>query len=164
MMGSGKTSVGRKLANLLSYQFIDVDEYIELQENCSIRVLFKEKGEEAFRELEHQYLKDIVKLENTVVSTGGGLPCHHQHMDLMNNTGATVYLDAEPAFLKSRLVDNKKLRPLIAHIDNEHLEVFLTELLSKRKIDYAQASVFVSSISLKPSSIFDLLKLNGFPV
>jgi len=157
MMGCGKTSMGKKLARQLSYRFIDMDAFIEEQEGYAIKELFSKIGEEAFRELEHHYLKRIAKDKNTVLSTGGGLPCYHRNMELMNETGLCIYLHAEAAFLKSRLINNKAERPLIAHIADEDLETFIEKLLQDREPFYTLSDLRVEAKNLKVSQVKDVL-------
>ncbi|OQY05321.1 MAG: hypothetical protein B6I20_01495 [Bacteroidetes bacterium 4572_117] len=79
-MGSGKTTVGKKLARKLSYNFIDLDAQIELEIGTNITDYFEQFGEEKFRLIEHQVLHNTYKLENTVVSTGGGAPCYFNNI------------------------------------------------------------------------------------
>lgn len=161
MMGSGKTRVGGKLAALLSYHFVDTDVFIEENENMTVSQLFQERGEEAFRNLEHEYLHKLASSENTVISTGGGLPCYHNHMALMNQTGITLYLEAEIPFLKSRLTSKKDKRPLIAQLTDAEMEIYLLDLLTNRKVFYEQARFRVPAKNLKPKYLIDLLKSNG---
>ncbi|MFN5829806.1 MAG: shikimate kinase, partial [Bacteroidota bacterium] len=82
-MGSGKTTVGKKLAAQLNYTFIDLDSYIEKQEGRSISELFNEHGENYFREVEHQCLQTLLKLEKLVIACGGGTPCFYDAMQQM---------------------------------------------------------------------------------
>ena len=95
-MGSGKTTVGRQLARSLSLQFIDLDAFIEGKYRKTISQLFEERGEDDFRKLERQALLEVAEFENVVISTGGGTPCFFDNMALMNRSGTTVYLQAEP--------------------------------------------------------------------
>ena len=148
MMGSGKTSLGKKLANALSYSFVDVDEYIEKQEKKTVTTLFKDLGEESFRKLEHHYLKQLISSDNVVISTGGGLPCYYDNIEIINKNGISIYLEAEPAFLKSRLVLHKNKRPLIANIADADLEAFLSNLLQARQQFYKKALIHISAKSL----------------
>ena len=157
MMGSGKTKTGKKLAKQLSYQFIDVDSYIEAKERKTISELFADEGEESFREKEHKYLLDISLSEDTVVSTGGGLPCFYNHMKLMNTTGICVYLKASPAFLYSRLEKGKNSRPLIADLESDKLELFLSDMLEKRKQYYNHAMIIIDSKDIKISELKERL-------
>ena len=146
-MGSGKTTVGKKLSKHLSLNFIDLDAYIENKYHKSIAALFEEKGEEGFREIERSALKEVALIENVIISTGGGAPCFFDNMELMNSAGITVYLQASPEELASRLLASKTVRPLIKGKSREELIPFITEHLAKRdryykrSINYRQESL-----------------------
>jgi shikimate kinase len=85
-MGSGKTTLGKQLAKKLNLQFVDMDLFIENRYHKSISEIFKEKGEDGFREIERRTLQEIAGFENVIISTGGGLPCFFDNMDLMNKS------------------------------------------------------------------------------
>ena len=161
MMGCGKTSLGKKLARQLDYDFIDIDEFIEKKEGKTISELFDIWGEEEFRIQEHLYLKKIGQSENGVISTGGGLACYHNNMSLMNQLGETLFLYADSAFLSSRLKQGKASRPLIAALTDEELPSFVDALLEKRNPFYEQAKHIVPSKDLKVSDVLELFKSKG---
>ncbi|NPD46471.1 MULTISPECIES: shikimate kinase [unclassified Lentimicrobium] len=161
MMGSGKTSLGKKLARQLDYDFIDIDETIESEEGKTISELFDIWGEEEFRIQEHSHLKKIGKLENGVISTGGGLACYHDNMSLMNQLGETLFLYADSAFLASRLKQGKAGRPLIAELVDEELPGFVDALLKKRNPFYEQAKHIIPSKDLKVSDVLELFLSKG---
>src|SRR5690554_4762065 len=125
-MGSGKTTVGKRLAKALSLDFIDLDAYIQSKYRKTIPQLFEEKGEKGFRELEHLTLREVATFEDVVISTGGNAPCFFDNMELMNGAGTTVYLQAEPNELADRLAASKTVRPLIAGKSREELVPFIT--------------------------------------
>src|SRR5690554_4257405 len=89
-MGSGKTTVGKKLAKSLSLSFIDLDAFIESKYRKTIAEIFAEKGEDGFRKIESKALSEVALIEDVVISTGGGAPCFYNNMELMNKTGTTV--------------------------------------------------------------------------
>ena len=70
-MGSGKSTIGKKLAHNLKHDFIDLDQYIQEQEGRTIKEIFEQEGEDYFRKLERVYLHRVIDSENTVISTGG---------------------------------------------------------------------------------------------
>ncbi len=142
-MGSGKTTVGEKLARRLDLQFIDVDKFIENRYRKSVSEIFSEKGEDTFRLIEHSALKEISNFENIVISTGGGAPCFHGTMYLMNQTGVTIYLKASIAILARRLDACKNTRPLIKNRNREELVDFIAENLEKRQGYYEQAQLII---------------------
>lgn len=160
-MGSGKTSVGKKLSSLVDYQFVDTDQWIEKREQKSISEIFELEGENRFRSIEHECFLEIVNMKNTVVSTGGGLPCHFNHIDLMNQHGISIYLEADASFLASRLLHHKNKRPLIADVEDEDLPQFLGEILMERAAFYEKSKIHIDSKNLKASDIVDAIKLHG---
>jgi shikimate kinase len=87
MPGSGKSTWGKKLAKALQYNFVDLDKLIELNEQLSIEDIFRQKGEEYFRDLEHKYLLKTIVMNNVVISCGGGTPCYNDNMNLINENG-----------------------------------------------------------------------------
>ena len=132
-MGSGKSTVGKGLARRLGYSFIDMDARIEGEHGLSINEIFEKLGEKAFREMENKLLKEMVSLKDAVISTGGGLPCTGNNMDLINRKGVSIYLRMDPAALLNRLSRGKSRRPLIRHLSREELETFIYEKLKERE-------------------------------
>ena len=91
-MGCGKSSIGRPLAKRLGLKFVDMDTEIERRCGVSVQQFFADRGEEAFRRLERELLRELTSAEDTVVATGGGVPCFFDNMELMNGSGVTVYV------------------------------------------------------------------------
>ncbi|MCJ7616788.1 MAG: shikimate kinase, partial [Desulfobacterales bacterium] len=112
-MGSGKSTAGKKLASHLGWSFIDLDRRIEEHTGKSIPELFSKYGEDYFRDVEANVLKRLKSQTNTIISAGGGTPCHGDNMDFMLETGLTVYLKLTSVQLKYRLSESKGERPLI---------------------------------------------------
>ncbi len=140
-MGVGKTTAGRELAKVMNLEFIDLDHFIQTRYNKTIAQLFEEGGEEKFREIEHNVLKEIADFEDVVVSTGGGAPCFFDNINVMNKAGTTVYLKATPELLAARLNTCKEKRPLIKDKNEEELLAFVAANLEKREPFYGQAKV-----------------------
>lgn len=140
-MGSGKTTIGKRLANSLSLTFVDLDAYIEKKYRKTVSAIFAEKGEEGFRLLENQSLHEVAEFEDVVISTGGGTPCFFDNMDVMNRAGLTIYLEAHPEDLAAHLLASKTVRPLIAGKNKEELISFITEHLGKRALFYNKAQL-----------------------
>lgn len=139
-MGSGKTAMGKLLAQELKLAFIDLDSYIEAKYRKTIAQLFAEYGEEDFREREKRCLKEVADFEDVVVATGGGAPCFFDNMELMNKKGTTIYLQLTPGQLLKRLSTSKSgVRPLIANKSPEELMLFISENLAKREFFYLKA-------------------------
>jgi len=110
MPGSGKSSVGKKLANKINYQYIDMDEYIENKLNKKIPLIFSEDGEAYFRLKEKEVLNDFLSLDNVIISTGGGVIKDKSNKDLMN--GKIIFIDVDLSILENRL-KNDNTRPLL---------------------------------------------------
>lgn len=152
-MGSGKSTVGKKLAAQLNYTFIDLDSYIEQQERRSISELFNEHGENYFREVEYKCLQTLMKLEKLVVACGGGTPCFYDAMQQMNEHGITVYLQMNEAAIYNRLKQARMQRPLIVGKTDEALHQYIYEKLKEREPLYLQAKIVVPAIDIDMSEL-----------
>ncbi len=142
-MGSGKSTIGKSLANRLNRPFIDLDQFIENQENEPIKIIFDKKGELYFRKAERQALLHLIARESpAVISLGGGTPCYFDNMkDLVQSKHNSIYLKASIPTLASRLKEEKALRPMIAHLkDEEALTEFIGKHLFERNFFYQKAS------------------------
>lgn len=157
-MGSGKTTIGKKLARRLDYSFIDADTAIEKQAGYSISRIFEKLGEATFRQLESDFIATLVTLDKVVVATGGGMPCFGDNMQRLNAAGITVYLHRLPGELAHRLIRAKNQRPLIAGKNEEELQTFIAEHLSQREVYYRQAKYTVDRNQQSPEFIYTLLQ------
>ena len=144
-MGSGKTTVGKKLAKSLLLSFIDLDDFIQNKYRKTVSEIFAELGEEEFRKIERKALREVSDIEDVVISTGGGAPCYFNNMKLMNNAGITLYIEVEPEELAARLLASKTVRPLIAGKSEEELIPFIREHLSQRERYYKSAQIVYHS-------------------
>ena len=147
-MGSGKTTAGKKLASLLGWSFIDLDKRIEEYAGKTIPEIFSQSGEDYFRIIENQLLRNLKMCTKTVISTGGGTPCYIDNMDYMIETGLTIYLKLTPAELKSRLSQSKGKRPLIKDLDQNELTSFIKEKLAVREKWYERSDITMDGIDL----------------
>lgn len=138
-MGAGKSTVGLMLARKLGYQFVDTDIFIEARFRRSIRAMFDEIGEARFRLRERMVIEELSGMENCVIATGGGLPCFHDNMSLLNATGQTIYLEASNEALVKRLVLCKRTRPSICNKTDEEIVAFVEEAMLTRRPIYEQA-------------------------
>ena len=104
-MGSGKTTVGKNVAKLKAYTFLDTDEMIVQQQRRSINEIFATEGEQAFRDMETALLRQLIdeKRERIVLSTGGGMPLRAENRQLLSKLGKVVYLKASPATIYNRI-------------------------------------------------------------
>jgi shikimate kinase len=157
-MGSGKSTAGKKLASLLGWSFIDLDKSIEVQTGKTIPELFSLHGEDHFRNIESEVLRSLKSQINTVISTGGGTPCHGDNMDFMLKTGLTLYLKLTPGQLKSRLSESKGERPLIKDLTDEGLLRFIEDKLASREKWYSSAEITMEGINLDISLLLSIVK------
>lgn len=160
-MGSGKSTMGRKLVKLSDLNFIDLDKYIEERYFKTIPAIFNEEGEKGFREKEHRSLMEVSHFENVIISTGGGAPCFFNNMELMNNTGFTVYLAPGIETLAKRILKSKTERPLISGKSKEELIAYINDTLKIRSPFYEKARLIVTgSEELRPEFIWEEIKKN----
>jgi shikimate kinase len=141
-MGCGKTTAGKKLAASLKWKFIDLDKKIEEKTGLSIEELFTAKGEEYFREIEAETLRELTFDSNCVVSTGGGTPCFGSNMEFMLGNGYTIYLKLTPAQLAARL-KNSLNRPLLQNITEQELPDFVEKKLAERSMWYEKSHLLI---------------------
>ena len=156
-MGSGKSTVGRQLSGRLGYSFIDMDQRLEAEHGMTINEIFEKLGEKAFREMENHLLEEMFSLQDTVISTGGGLPCTGNNMDLINEKGVSIYLRMEPEALLHRLSRGKRRRPLIRDLSREELETFIREKLREREPVYLKAHHIISGLDLNMDQLVEIL-------
>ncbi|BAV94069.1 shikimate kinase [Ichthyobacterium seriolicida] len=143
-MGCGKTTIGSALSKVMNLDFIDLDRYIELKQHMEITDIFDEKGQQYFRELETECLKEILdKNCGFILSTGGGSPCYAQNMNLMNKNGVTIYLKMEAKSLYYRLKSQKSKRPVIANLADDVLEKYIEAHLKEREIFYKKSQIII---------------------
>jgi shikimate kinase len=162
-MGSGKSTLGKKLARELSMPFVDLDFSIAEEMGSTIAEIFEQHGEQFFRKKEHETLKRILEQEGSLVmSVGGGAPCFFDNMQLMNAAGTTVFIHMPPAALADRLNNAKEQRPLLQRVPPEELENFIANHLEERMPYYSQAKFTMQGISAKPQDILLLLE-HGAP-
>lgn len=138
--GAGKSTVGRRLADKLGMAFIDLDLYIEAKYHTAVPLLFQRYGEPAFRTLEYAALKEVLDADNAVIATGGGTPCHHDAMTLINSRAHSIYLKFSEEQLVEHLVHSKKKRPLTQHLSEPDLRTYVHNTLAEREPYYLRAT------------------------
>ena len=151
MMGSGKTSTGRPLAERLGYGFVDADAVIEQAAGCSIPEIFKRDGEAGFRALESQVLNAISQRHSLVVATGGGVVTQQENWGLLHS-GVVIWLDVVPEQLMQRLKADSTVRPLLQTVDPD---AALNTLLNQRRPLYAEADLTVVIDQETPEAVAD---------
>lgn len=144
-MGSGKTTVGSIVAKKLGRPFIDLDKLIEKRAGMSINKIFKERGEEGFRKLETEVLKDLPH-SKAVVATGGGVVIKEENRDYMKDTGAVLWLDISAERLAKRLRRDHS-RPLLNGKDKK---AELERLIEERRPYYEDCTYRVEAEELTP--------------
>lgn len=139
-MGSGKSTLGRALAEATGLDFIDLDTYIERRFHANIREIFAREGEAGFRELERRMLEEVSQFQDVIIACGGGTPCFFDNIHTMNRSGQTVFLEASHSRLLERLKAGRRRRPLIAAMTDDELSAYITDALNRRMPHYSQAS------------------------
>ena len=139
-MGSGKTTIGKLFAQTYGYKFCDTDYLIEKQTKKKISDIFASKGEAYFRDLETHTLETIQgQLINTVLSTGGGMPCREENVRLLQSIGTVIFLKVSKETVISRLKEDTT-RPLL---QGDHFEEKVEEMLAIRNPLYEKAANYV---------------------
>ena len=167
MMGSGKSTVGPRLAERLAYDFADLDNAIIFGAGCSIAAIFASEGEAGFRRRERSALRRTARSGRIVIATGGGTLAQPQNLAWARAHGLVVYLRLQPSTLARRLRYSAAFRPLLCTPDGDPLrgaalETRLGQLVDGRRDAYEQADVIVDTDGMRPASaarrIVDLLQ------
>ena len=140
-MGTGKTSVGRHVAEHLGFEFLDTDELIQSHTGRTIADIFAKDGEPAFRELERQIVQKLSTREKTLISTGGGLPTNAENLAALKSFALVICLWASPEKIWER-VRYQSHRPLLHDADPQKK---IRALLAAREPFYRQADVLINT-------------------
>lgn len=157
-MGSGKSTVSKRLARKLDLAHYDLDTLFENRYRVTISRFFERYDEKLFRKLESQLLKETAAISNAVIATGGGTPCFYDNMEWMGRNGITVYLELNVKSLENRLIESKKKRPLLADKSVDEFRDHIRSQLRKRNIFYSQAHLIVKGESIKIDQLANLIK------
>jgi shikimate kinase len=160
-MGSGKSTLGKSLAKAFGISWLDLDSEIESRYKISIPDFFSKYGETAFRDVEHKVLNDLVSAPDMVISTGGGVPCFHNNMELMNETGLTIYLEATPALILTRIGPYAWKRPLFQRMDGTDILEKITAHLKSREKFYRQAQITIDATNPDIEELKNLILNNS---
>ncbi|WP_033955930.1 shikimate kinase [Psychroserpens jangbogonensis] len=164
-MGSGKSSVGKKLSKVVNYNFIDFDTYIEEKVGMKVSDIFKTKGEIFFRKQEHLYLKEVITKRKAIVALGGGTPCYGNNLNIIKEAehSKMIYLKSSISNLTERLFEEKSSRPLISHIDTkENLLEFIGKHVFERAPIYEQADIIIKTDALSLDKVVESVLLELF--
>jgi shikimate kinase len=153
MPGSGKSTVGRQLAEALKLPFVDLDDELIRKEKQSIAKVFAEKGEEYFRQSESDVLQQwATSNQDFVMATGGGAPCFHKGIDIINQHGVSIFIDTPVEEILKRL-EKEDHRPLLQSDKRKRLE----ELREARIAVYQQAQIIIENRERPVEAIIQLL-------
>ncbi len=150
-MGTGKTAVGKILAEKLGKEFIELDTLIEKKAGKSIPAIFRDEGEIRFRELEIEATRDVAGNKNTIIACGGGIVLNKINIDRLGKECVIVGLTASPAVILKRTSAEKDGRPLLAVADRARQ---IVELLKFRRPFYQRAAdITINTSRLGPESV-----------
>lgn len=150
-MGVGKSSTAAKLSKNIGYELIDTDKLIEERQGRKISEIFATDGEDYFRKLEQEAIRSTFKLENIIVSTGGGLACFFDNLKEMKEHGVVISLNASAETILKRTAKDTA-RPLLQAEENEKLLKIKT-LLQKRAYYYMNADFMLDVNKLSVSQV-----------
>ncbi|SKC39823.1 shikimate kinase [Ohtaekwangia koreensis] len=157
MPGSGKSTLGKPLASELGIPFVDQDKEIEDREGKTVKEIFASLGEDHFRQTEAQVLREWAGSEKSfVMATGGGSPCFYNGIEIIRQSGLSIFIDVSVAELLKRVGANKD-RPLLHANDLKEKEERLAGLYEKRLPIYQQAHVILHHPTLK--SLLEVIQL-----
>ncbi|MDY5576461.1 MAG: shikimate kinase [Lachnospiraceae bacterium] len=135
-MGTGKSTVSKKLSGMTSMREVDLDVFVEEKAGMCISRIFEEKGEKAFRDMETECLKVVLKQNDCIISCGGGTVIREENVDYMRENGTIVLLTATPETIYQRVKDNQN-RPIL----NGNMNVeYISTLMERRKEFYQKAA------------------------
>jgi shikimate kinase len=161
--GSGKSTIGKALSQKLNFAYFDMDDVICAKEKQSIEEIFADKGENYFRELEYDVLHETFDLKNTIVSTGGGVPCFFDNMNEMKKHGVTIFINPTTEELTNRLFgQGGENRPMLKGKTHKQVIDFIESKYKERAPYYEQATLIFSTNKLKPADILTRLQKEHF--
>lgn len=157
--GSGKSSLGKRLARRLGIRFVDTDKQVEIAEGASIADIFHYEGEEYFRIAERRAVESLANDGiDMVVATGGGLPTWRDNMEWLVRTGVTIYLRRSPEQILSRLSDyGREKRPMFRGKSDEELLAFMHEQMALREQYYSKAHIDVDCTVMSDDDVVECI-------
>ena len=157
--GSGKSSLGKRLARRLRLRFVDTDKFVELSEGATVADIFHYGGEEYFRRTERNAVESLYSEgENMVVATGGGLPTWGDNMEWLNDHGLTIYLRRSPEQILSRMsAYGREKRPMFRGKSDEELLAFMRAQMTERENFYAKAHISVDCTPISDDEAVEVI-------
>ena len=146
-MYCGKSTYGRRLAEERGLAFLDLDRAFEARYHYTVPMFFDRFGEEAFRKLETQLLYTTADLDNIVIATGGGTPCHSGNMDFILAHGIAVYLQMPVDALVARAVRSRNPRPLMHGLPEPEMRATIERQLKERESVYLRAPIVIDGLN-----------------
>lgn len=157
-MGSGKSTLGRKIAKRSGLPFLDTDKMVEEAEGATVADIITYAGEEYFREAERRALERTTEYESVVVSSGGGLPVWGDNMAWIAEHGVSVYLKRTPEQILSRLSPyGRYKRPKLRGLSDEEVLQVMREGIAEREPIYLKADVVIECDKMSDLEITDKL-------
>ena len=155
---TGKSVVGRQLANLLGYGFVDTDEEIVRRQGCSIADLVREQGWDRFRELEREMLIDSRALHHTVLATGGGAICHTPQWRELRNNSLVIWLRAEVTTIRQRLRGDTGTIGQRPALEGDSVQEEVQQVLAQREPLYrAGSDLVIETGGSSPGQLAELI-------
>ncbi len=155
-MAAGKSTLGKKLAQLFQIEFIDLDQYIEQKNSKTVTEIFKDLGEVTFRELESKCLEEIFQInKKCIVALGGGTVCFHDNLVKIKENGLLIYLQLPSQVLAQRLKDSATERPLVQNLKDVELMLMIEQQLKNRSTFYEQADLIINGLNLTEQILHD---------
>ena len=152
-MYCGKSTLGKRLAHLLEYDFVDLDSMFEMRYHTTIPIFFEKYGEAAFRKLESLMLESTSEIDNVVIATGGGTPCQGNNKRRIKELGISIYLELSFDAICSRMVNSHKIRPVLANKTIEERREFIKKQLDEREFYYRQADIIIDAFGTDAGNI-----------
>jgi len=155
MMGSGKSSIGKELSNILSSKFYDTDLEIEKMLNMTVPDIFKNKGENYFRKIEEKICIDLINGDEKVVALGGGAFLNKKIREIVLKKSTSVWIDVDISTIVKRMKISKNIRPML---DYKDLKNSITGILAKRSPIYQLANIRIKATNISKKKIANEIK------
>ena len=155
MMGSGKSSIGKELSNILSLKFYDTDLEIEKMLNMTVSSIFKNKGENYFRKIEEKICIDLINGDEKVVALGGGAVLNKKIREVVLKKSISVWIDADISTIVKRMKLSKNIRPML---DYKDLKNSISSILTERSPIYQLAKIKIKVTNISKKKIANEIK------